>query len=327
METRREKAERLFKEGYNCSQAVFGAFHDLYGIDVETALKLSSSFGGGMGRMREVCGAVSGMFMVAGLETGTADGNDREGKKHNYDVVQSLANEFRKKNSSIICRELLGLDKEGTEIDISNTNPAKRTKEYYQKRPCIELVKDAVDIIENELLHKKQKAEEARIQFSRVQSEEDIKELARIADEVWHQHFITILSPEQIDYMVDKFQSEHAMKKQMETEGYEYYFLVEDGKNVGYTGFREDGEKLFLSKLYILKDYRGKGHASEAFAFLEAICKERALTAIWLTVNRYNDNTIAIYKKKGFEIIRTQIADIGNGYVMDDYIMEKEIKF
>ena len=152
METRKEKAERLFKEGYNCSQAVFGAFNDLYGIDDETALKLSTSFGGGMGRMREVCGAVSSMFMIAGLETGTADGSDKDGKKHNYDVVQHLATEFKEKNGSIICRELLGLDQDGNKVDVSDTTPENRTKEYYQERPCVELVKDAVDIIERELL-------------------------------------------------------------------------------------------------------------------------------------------------------------------------------
>ena len=164
-----------------------------------------------------------------------------------------------------------------------------------------------------------------KIDFIKVESKEDLRELAKIANEVWHQHFITILSLEQIDYMVDKFQSEPAMTKQIKKDGYEYYFLVEKGKNIGYTGFRKDGDKLFLSKLYILKEYRGKGYASQSFAFLENLCKEQGLTAIWLTVNRYNDNTIAVYKRKGFEVIRTQIADIGNGYVMDDYIMEKKV--
>lgn len=93
---------QLFKEGYNCSQAVFAAYCDLYNMDQETALKVSSSFGGGMGRMREVCGAVSGMFLIAGLETGSVDGKDQEGKKHNYDVVQQLAEEYKKENGSII---------------------------------------------------------------------------------------------------------------------------------------------------------------------------------------------------------------------------------
>ncbi|BBF44993.1 C_GCAxxG_C_C family protein [Lachnospiraceae bacterium KM106-2] len=151
MESRKEKAMGLFKQGYNCSQSVFAAFSDLYGIDEETALKISSSFGGGMGRMREVCGAVSGMLMVAGLETGTTDGKDREGKAHNYAVVQELAEEYRKRNGSIICRELLGLDKK----EFKETMPEERTKEYYKKRPCAELVGQAAEIIENVLLKDK----------------------------------------------------------------------------------------------------------------------------------------------------------------------------
>lgn len=151
MESRKEKAVQLFKEGYNCSQSVFAAYSDIYGIDEETALKISSSFGGGMGRMREVCGAVSGMFMVAGLETGTVEGKDREGKAHNYEVVQQLAEEYKKQNGSIICRELLGLDKK----EFTDTNPEERTKEYYKKRPCIELVEQAAEIIERVLLKDK----------------------------------------------------------------------------------------------------------------------------------------------------------------------------
>lgn len=159
METRREKAERYFKEGYNCSQAVFAAYADKYGIEEELAFRIASSFGGGMGRMREVCGAVSGMFLVAGLETGATQGKDAEGKKKNYDVVQELAQEYREKNGSIICRELLGLvPKEEADVmaaqnkkmEFTDTTPEARTKMYYQKRPCVELVKMACDILDKE---------------------------------------------------------------------------------------------------------------------------------------------------------------------------------
>lgn len=163
------------------------------------------------------------------------------------------------------------------------------------------------------------------IQFINVETKEQICTLAAIADEVWHEHFVSILSSEQIDYMVDKFQSEHAMTDQLKNQGYEYYLLKLKDTDIGYTGIRKDEDKLFLSKLYILKEFRGKGYASEAFQFLEGLCVKRGLLSIWLTVNRYNENTIAVYKKKGFEIIKTQVADIGNGYVMDDYIMEKNI--
>lgn len=164
-ETRKEKAVNLFLEGYNCSQSVFVAFADLYGLDRETALKLSASFGGGMGRMREVCGTVSGMLMVAGMETGAVEGKDIQGKKRNYDIVQALAGEFRKRNGSIYCKELLGLvpkaadmEKDARAEDVpsqtvafTDTRPEERTEEYYKKRPCLALIQDAVDILETVL--------------------------------------------------------------------------------------------------------------------------------------------------------------------------------
>ncbi len=146
---RKELAVSLFKQGYNCSQSVFAAYADLYGIDRELALKLSASFGGGMGRMREVCGCVSGMLMVAGLDTGSVDGADKDMKAANYKVVQHLADEFKKKSGgSIICRELLGIDKKVDNAPV----PSERNKEYYKKRPCVMLVQDACEIIEKELL-------------------------------------------------------------------------------------------------------------------------------------------------------------------------------
>lgn len=146
-----EKAKQLFKDGYNCSQAVLGAFCEDIGLDFETAVKLSSSFGGGMGRMREVCGAVSGMFMAAGLKCGYSSPEDRESKKEHYKLIQQMAEEFRKKNGSIICRELLG-QQEGKE---ASHIPSERTKEYYKNRPCAELVSDAAEIFENILAQKK----------------------------------------------------------------------------------------------------------------------------------------------------------------------------
>ncbi|MDD5934966.1 MAG: GNAT family N-acetyltransferase [Clostridiales bacterium] len=159
----------------------------------------------------------------------------------------------------------------------------------------------------------------------RVNNEKDLIYLAELADEIWHQHFITILSEDQIDYMVEKFQSFAAMKNQMLNQGYEYYFIVADGETVGYTGIKNDVDKLFLSKLYIKKAFRGKHYASAVFEQLKEICRQRNLKAIWLTVNRFNDQTIAVYQKKGFQTIRTQVTDIGEGYVMDDYVMEMEI--
>ena len=142
MSEKSEKAKELFKSGYNCSQAVLGVFCEELGLDFDTAMKIASSFGGGMGRMREVCGTVSGMFMAAGLAYSSSD-NTPENKSNQYKIVQELAQEFKNNNGSIICRELL----QGTETSSSPT-PSERTETYYKKRPCVELVGDSVEIFE-----------------------------------------------------------------------------------------------------------------------------------------------------------------------------------
>ena len=149
IESRAQRAVELFKNGYNCSQAVFAACADLYGVeDEQLALRLSASFGGGMGRMRLVCGAASGMFMLAGLHNGSATPHDNEGKMANYAFVQQLAGEFKGKYGSLICAELLGLAPKGQcniNLDL-DPRPADRTPEYYEKRPCGEMVAEAVRI-------------------------------------------------------------------------------------------------------------------------------------------------------------------------------------
>lgn len=143
MGTYGEKARALFLEGYNCSQSVLVAFCEETGLDRETALLLSSSLGGGMGRLREVCGAVSGMFLAAGLLYGYTDPEDREAKTAHYARIQQLAGKFSEKNGSIVCRELLKL---GTHR--SAPVPEARTTEYYKKRPCADLVACAAEILE-----------------------------------------------------------------------------------------------------------------------------------------------------------------------------------
>ena len=147
-EDRIKKAVENFKQGFNCSQSVFLAFADLYGMDRETALRVSSSFGGGIGRMRTICGAASGMFMLAGMETGATDPADRAGKGENYRVVQELAKEFIKRNGSMICGELLGLrDKSDALVSImDNYKPEARTENYYKKRPCAQMVEEGARI-------------------------------------------------------------------------------------------------------------------------------------------------------------------------------------
>ena len=150
IEERVEKAGRLFKEGgYNCCQAVVLAYCDLFGMDEKTAAALSSGFGGGMGRMREVCGSVSGMVMLSGLLCPADNPLDKAGRTANYALVQEVAGEFRNINGSIICRELLGLDKKPAEGQASAESPvpSDRTAEYYKKRPCEELVRISARII------------------------------------------------------------------------------------------------------------------------------------------------------------------------------------
>ena len=142
MEDRIQKAVELFKQCYNCSQSVCTAFADMYGYTQEQALKMSASFGGGIGRMRMTCGAACGMFILAGLESGCIEGADKEGKEANYRIVQQLADEFVRRNGSLICAELLGLAKKKHDDPV----PEVRTEEYYKKRPCIKTVEEAARI-------------------------------------------------------------------------------------------------------------------------------------------------------------------------------------
>jgi C_GCAxxG_C_C family probable redox protein len=147
--TKGDKAKELFLQGYNCTQAVALAFADELNIDKNTLLMLSSPFGGGMGRLREVCGTVSGMNIVLGLKYGYSTPQAKDEKKALYQDVQALANKFKEDNGSIICRELLGLDIKGGD----SPTPSPRTKGYYQKRPCADLCKYAGDLLESYLIN------------------------------------------------------------------------------------------------------------------------------------------------------------------------------
>lgn len=158
-------------------------------------------------------------------------------------------------------------------------------------------------------------------QFKQVTTNEQIQEVASLASIIWHDHFTPIIGIQQVEYMLDKFQSFHALQTQLH-DGYEYYQMFDNTVFCGYCGIHPENQKLFLSKLYIKKECRGRHLATRAFHFLIELCKERKLTSIWLTCNKHNNDTLAIYTHLGFEIIDTQEADIGNGYIMDDYIME-----
>jgi len=138
-----ERASELFVSGYNCAQAVFAAFSDITGMDEKEALKLASSFGGGIGRMREVCGAFSGIAMVAGILYGYDDTNDDKKKAEHYALIQRMGKEFKDEFGTVVCRELLiSLKKDSSPV------PDKRTEQYYKERPCARFVRKAAEIMD-----------------------------------------------------------------------------------------------------------------------------------------------------------------------------------
>ena len=141
---RKTKAEELFRSGYNCSQSVLGVFCDDLGMDFNTAMKISEGFGGGMGRMRLTCGAVSGMVMVISMLKSSGS-KDKDSRSEVYSSVHTMCDLFAEKNGSIICGDLLGLNK----TPVYNPRPDERTDSYYKKRPCIDCIKDCVEIIED----------------------------------------------------------------------------------------------------------------------------------------------------------------------------------
>lgn len=146
IEARVESARANFLSGYNCAQSVVMAYADVIGLDKEFAAKMSASFGGGMGRMREVCGTVSGMSMLAGFLSPATDPSNMAQRRENYALVQNFADRFRAENGAIVCRELLGLD--GTQRSAQRSaQPSERTPEYYRRRPCADYVASAARIV------------------------------------------------------------------------------------------------------------------------------------------------------------------------------------
>ena len=149
-----ERARENFLNGYNCAQAVLCAFNDLTGLDADAAARIASSFGGGMGRLREVCGAVSGALLALGILRGYSDPRDPEAKKLHYHRVQEFARRFRDKNGSIVCRELMH------NVPVSPGNePEERTPEFYLRRPCPRLIMEAAAILDD-MLNTEQTEEE-----------------------------------------------------------------------------------------------------------------------------------------------------------------------
>ena len=162
-----------------------------------------------------------------------------------------------------------------------------------------------------------------------VTTEEQIAALCEIAERVWHLTYDPLLPAGQVEYMLEKFQSPHAVKAQLETLNYRYFMAVIDGKNAGFIGFSpryEGREEMFLSKVYLLPEFRGQGAVREMFVLVEAETQREGLAKIRLTVNKENSHAVAVYEHYGFYTAEKVVTDIGNGYVMDDFIMVKELQ-
>lgn len=151
-----------------------------------------------------------------------------------------------------------------------------------------------------------------------------IKIVEALAEEIWKEHYVPIIGENQVKYMLEKFQSEDAVSLQIK-EGVLYYLIRQKETNIGYFSFVLRDTNLFLSKIYIKAEYRGKGCAKKVFQFLENIAMNNKLTEINLTVNKNNLNSIKSYEKSGFVHTEAIIQDIGKGFFMDDYLMKKTI--
>ena len=158
-----------------------------------------------------------------------------------------------------------------------------------------------------------------------VTNMELVYSLVPVAEEIWREHYIPIIGEKQVEYMLEKYLSAEALVEQINS-GYEYFLLSYDYTFAGFAGIKEADGKLFLSKLYVDKDFRGKGIASYMFQKFVEICKMHELKKIWLTCNRNNTASLAVYKHLGFVSVREEATDIGEGFVMDDFIMEYDIK-
>ena len=155
-------------------------------------------------------------------------------------------------------------------------------------------------------------------------SDADVRRMVKVAETVWREANISFCSAEQVEYMIERFQSFEAVQGQL-LQGYRYFVFEENGDIVAYFGVQPQGERLFLSKFYILKEYRGQGLFSAGLDVMKRLCREGEMRAIYLTVNRNNRHAYEVYLKKNFKVIEEAVADIGCGFVMDDYIMQLDL--
>lgn len=167
------------------------------------------------------------------------------------------------------------------------------------------------------------------IAFDPVRTADDRQRLAALADEIWHEYWPALIGDAQTDYMVENFQSLEAIERDMREHAYEYWFMraEDNGRIAGYTGgcVEPETNRFFISKIYLRAEERGHGFASQTIRFYEDLCRARGLAALYLTVNKHNDLGVRAYRGKGFETIDSVETDIGQGFIMDDFIMEKRI--
>ena len=163
------------------------------------------------------------------------------------------------------------------------------------------------------------------MECTQVITDVEISKTAELAREIWTEHYTSIIGSDQVEYMLDKFQTENAIADQIQNKGYVYYLIEESKQTVGYCAIAQEGDELFLSKLYILKTMRGKGIARKTIDFIKIIALKRKLRRITLTVNKNNIEPISAYEKLGFVNTGPVVQDIGEGFVMDDYKMELKL--
>ena len=159
-----------------------------------------------------------------------------------------------------------------------------------------------------------------------VSSAAQVAEVARMAHQVWNEYYVPIIGQAQVDYMVPKFQSAEAMQSQIDS-GYEYFQIRQSGSNIGYAAIRHDAaeDRVFISKLYLLAAHRKTGAGRQSLDLIERMARERGAKHLWLTVNKGNPSVRA-YERLGFKIVEALVMDIGGGYVMDDYKMERPVE-
>jgi ribosomal protein S18 acetylase RimI-like enzyme len=163
------------------------------------------------------------------------------------------------------------------------------------------------------------------VEFHKVSDPSDINTVADLASKIWHEHYANIISRAQIDYMLDKFQSKDAIFDDIKLRNYEYLIFYHRGAPVGYAAFCREQNRIFVSKIYVLSSFRRNGIFRKFIKMLVDICIEEGLDGLYLTVNRNNETAVKAYKSTGFEVEREQLADIGGGFFMDDYVMFKPV--